>query len=80
MHPYFIAVGPSIRRGVEIPPFNTVDLYSMWAYMLRISESDTISNGSLGSSAFDMLIDKPFDVSYTQGESFIVIVAPNCPP
>jgi hypothetical protein len=63
MHPYFLAFGPSIRQGIEVPPFNSVDLYSLWAHMLNIPEFQAPSNGSFKvSSAAYILKDDSFDV------------------
>ncbi|CAG2066610.1 unnamed protein product, partial [Timema podura] len=45
MHPYFIARGPLIKKNHVIAPFDTVDLYSLFAHILNISAPP--NNGSL---------------------------------
>ncbi|KAF4531558.1 hypothetical protein B566_EDAN013561 [Ephemera danica] len=74
MHPFFLAFGPSIRQGVEIPPFNNVDLYSLWAHMLNIPQSDAPSNGSFkSSSASYILKDNDVDVPSVMTSSIPVL-------
>jgi hypothetical protein len=45
MRPYFIAFGPLIKKQYKIDPFDNVDLYSLFCYMLHLSPPMT--NGSL---------------------------------
>nr|CAD7202985.1 unnamed protein product [Timema douglasi] len=53
MHPYFIARGPLIKKNHVIAPFDTVDLYSLFAHILNISAPP--NNGSLA-NVVDMLV------------------------
>jgi hypothetical protein len=45
MHPYFIAFGPLIKKQYKINPFDNVDLYSLFCYMLHLQPA--ITNGTL---------------------------------
>lgn len=36
MHPYFMAVGPKIKKQTKVPPFNTVDLFNVFCAILDI--------------------------------------------
>jgi len=47
MQPYFIAFGPLIKKQYKIDPFNNVDLYSLFCYMLHLDPPKT--NGTLDS-------------------------------
>jgi predicted AlkP superfamily pyrophosphatase or phosphodiesterase len=56
MHPVFIAAGPGIRAGIEIKPFNNVDVYSLLAQLLHIEPAKT--DGTLNTFC-DALIERP---------------------
>jgi hypothetical protein len=45
MQPYFIAFGPLIKKQYKIDPFDNVDLYSLFCYMLHLDPPNT--NGTL---------------------------------
>ncbi|XP_069680355.1 bis(5'-adenosyl)-triphosphatase enpp4-like isoform X2 [Periplaneta americana] len=45
MHPYFIAFGPLIKKEYKLDPFDSVDLYSLFCYMLHLDAPKT--NGTL---------------------------------
>jgi hypothetical protein len=45
MYPYFIAFGPLIKKQHKIDPFDNVDLYSLFCYMLHLQPG--ITNGTL---------------------------------
>lgn len=36
MFPFFTAHGPALKRNVTVPPFDNVDLYPLFAYILRL--------------------------------------------
>lgn len=59
MYPLFFAWGPLVKSGVKINPFNTTELYYLWAHLLQLElEDDTWSNKSetfLSSTIFSML-------------------------
>lgn len=63
MHALFIANGPAIRRGVELKPFNNVDIYSLLANLLKIKPVET--DGSLRSLC-SALVDPPVSCSVGQ--------------
>lgn len=44
MHPYFMAIGPKIKKETKVDPFNTVDLFNLFCAILEISP--TKNNGS----------------------------------
>jgi len=48
MRPYFISFGPDIQNGKRVPPFRTVDLFSVWAELLGFPEAAAATNGSAG--------------------------------
>nr|CAD7597578.1 unnamed protein product [Timema genevievae] len=54
MHPYFIARGPLIKKNHVIAPFDTVDLYSLFAHILNISAPP--NNGSLANVLANALV------------------------
>ena len=45
MHPFFVAFGPQIKREYKLDPFDSVDLYSLFSYMLKLKAPHT--NGTL---------------------------------
>ncbi|KAJ9598240.1 hypothetical protein L9F63_011061, partial [Diploptera punctata] len=45
MHPFFIAFGPLIKKEYKLDPFDNVDLYSLFSYMLKLDAPHT--NGTL---------------------------------
>ncbi|XP_063239262.1 ectonucleotide pyrophosphatase/phosphodiesterase family member 5-like [Bacillus rossius redtenbacheri] len=45
MLPFFLAWGPAVRRGHTVPPFDTVDLFPLWAHLLGVACPP--GNGSL---------------------------------
>lgn len=45
MQPFFIAFGPLIKKQYKIAPFDNVDLYSLFCYMLYLNSS--VTNGTL---------------------------------
>lgn len=57
MKPYFFALGPLIKKNYKIEPFETVDLFSLWANILGFPEYATKTNGSF-ERVSDMLVSK----------------------
>lgn len=47
MKPYFLAVGPAIKKNYTIEPFKTLDLFSLWSYMCGFADYAKATNGSL---------------------------------
>lgn len=45
MRPFFIAHGPAFKQGIEIEPFNNIDLFPLICQMMNISTP--ANNGSL---------------------------------
>ncbi|XP_021925441.1 bis(5'-adenosyl)-triphosphatase enpp4-like isoform X2 [Zootermopsis nevadensis] len=45
MQPFFVAFGPLIKKQYKIAPFDNVDLYSLFCYMLYLNSS--VTNGTL---------------------------------
>nr|CAD7263357.1 unnamed protein product [Timema shepardi] len=70
MHPYFIARGPLIKKNHVIAPFDTVDLYSLFAHILNISAPP--NNGSLA-NVVDMLVVMPSHLTATPSVFFMVV-------
>nr|CAD7411718.1 unnamed protein product [Timema poppensis] len=68
MHPYFIARGPLIKKNHVIAPFDTVDLYSLFAHILNISAPP--NNGSLA-NVVDMLVVMPSHLTATPSVFFM---------
>lgn len=46
MKPHFLAIGPLIKKDFKIQPFETVDLFSLWAHIADIPEYSLRTNGS----------------------------------
>ncbi|KAL0279525.1 UNVERIFIED_CONTAM: hypothetical protein PYX00_001062 [Menopon gallinae] len=57
MKPYFFALGPLIKKNHKIKPFETVDLFSLWANILGFPEYAAKTNGSFDRVS-DMLVPK----------------------
>lgn len=36
MHPFFIALGPDIKKNYKIPPFHNIDLIHLFCKLLKI--------------------------------------------
>nr|CAD7442890.1 unnamed protein product [Timema bartmani] len=68
MHPYFIACGPLIKKNHVIAPFDTVDLYSLFAHILNVSAPP--NNGSLA-NVVDMLVVMPSHLTATPSVFFM---------
>jgi len=45
MHPLFVAMGPSFRKGAKVETFNNVDIYPMLCKILNLKPAP--NNGSL---------------------------------
>ncbi|PSN31417.1 Bis(5'-adenosyl)-triphosphatase enpp4 [Blattella germanica] len=45
MHPFFMAFGPQIKKEFKLDPFDNVDLYSLFCYMLKLTPPH--NNGTL---------------------------------
>jgi hypothetical protein len=56
MYPYFIAFGPLIKKQHKIDPFDNVDLYSLFCYMLQLEPG--ITNGTL-ENVKSLLVNEP---------------------
>ncbi len=48
MRAVFVAKGPAFRSGVVLPPFDNVDVYSLLAYLLKVTPA--ANDGSLSST------------------------------
>lgn len=46
MHPLFFAWGPSVKGGKVLDPFNTTNLYSLWAYVLELEVEHEVSSAT----------------------------------
>ncbi|KFD55725.1 hypothetical protein M514_03473 [Trichuris suis] len=44
MQPYFIAVGPAFKNGVQVPSFENIDIYQLICYILDLEPK--VNNGS----------------------------------
>lgn len=45
MHPFFLAMGPSFKRGYSVETFNNVDVYPLMCHLLQLTPAP--NNGSL---------------------------------
>ena len=46
MRALFIAQGPAFRKGVELPPFENVDVYPLLAHLLHVSPAPNDGDAS----------------------------------
>lgn len=46
MHPLFFAWGPLVKGGKVLDPFNTTELYSLWAYVLELEVEHEVSSAA----------------------------------
>lgn len=59
MHPIFIAMGPSFKKGARVDTFNSVDVYPLMCKLLGLKPAP--NNGSLGVVS-QLLVDRLTEV------------------
>ncbi|XP_050295199.1 ectonucleotide pyrophosphatase/phosphodiesterase family member 5-like [Anthonomus grandis grandis] len=68
MHPYFMAVGPKIRKSTKVDPFDTVDLFNIFCAILDLNP--TPNNGSTNPT--EQIVYATADVVLT---NFLILIS-----
>uniref|UniRef100_A0A2C9JT74 Bis(5'-adenosyl)-triphosphatase n=2 Tax=Biomphalaria glabrata TaxID=6526 RepID=A0A2C9JT74_BIOGL len=71
MHPFFIATGPSFKKGFSIDSLNTVDLYPLMCHLLGLHPAP--NNGSM-KNVSQLLQEGPENTIWTFGTYILVLI------
>ncbi|CAL1538027.1 unnamed protein product [Lymnaea stagnalis] len=71
MHPFFMAIGPSFKKGFLVDSFNIVDIYPLMCHILGLHPS--ANNGSMKVVSL-LLHDGPENTMWTFGTYILVLI------